>query len=85
MFDPVTTLHIKGDQCMKNKITSTLNSLHLHFEILLLKFTIWVLKSRNFSRSKFISRADNNSLWYMHEKIESIAERMQSKYNDTEN
>jgi len=49
-------------------------------ELFLLKFAVWVLFERNVSRSKFISRLDNNSLWYMGEKIEAIIVRIRNDY-----
>ena len=50
------------------------------FEILLLKFACWVLIERNVSRCKYVSRRDNNDMWYMGEKLDSIISRMKDKY-----
>lgn len=36
---------------------------------------------RNVSRCKFVSRRDNNDMWYMAEKLDSIIERMKDNYN----
>lgn len=51
------------------------------FEILLIRVAWWVLMERNVSRCKFVSRRDNNDMWYMAEKLDSIIERMKDNYN----
>ena len=40
-----------------------------------------ILMNRNVVRSPVVSRRDNNDMWYMAEKLESIAERMRDGYN----
>jgi len=49
-------------------------------DILLLKVAVWILFDRNVQRCKFISRLDNNSLWYMGERIEAIIVRISNDY-----
>lgn len=53
-----------------------------YFEILM----IWIAKSiligRNLNRCKVVSRRDNNDMWYMAEKLDSIMKRMRHEYNE---
>jgi hypothetical protein len=49
-------------------------------DLFLLKVAVWVLFERNVGRCKYISRIDNNSLWYMGEKIEAIIVRIHNDY-----
>lgn len=53
-------------------------------EIWLLKIAICILKERNVNRAKYISRWDNNHLYFMAEKIESVVERLQDDYENWE-
>lgn len=39
-----------------------------------------ILIGRNVPRSAVVSRRDNNDMWYMGEKLESIAKRISSGY-----
>jgi len=50
------------------------------WEIFLIRFASWILKSRNIDRAMFISRKDNDDTWYMSERLDSIAKRMECNY-----
>ena len=50
------------------------------FEVLLIKIAKWILAERNVSRSMVVSRRDNNAMWFMAEKLESICDRMIDEY-----
>ncbi|CAD5376769.1 conserved hypothetical protein [Pseudomonas sp. OF001] len=50
------------------------------FEAALIRMAAWVLIGRNVQRCKVVSRRDNNDMWYMGERLESIAGRMSSGY-----
>ncbi|MOA37189.1 hypothetical protein D3C78_1587620 [compost metagenome] len=39
-----------------------------------------ILMGRNVDRSAVVSRRDNNDMWYMAERLESIAKRISSNY-----
>ncbi|WP_188056841.1 hypothetical protein [Pseudomonas syringae] len=39
-----------------------------------------ILMGRNVQRSAVVSRRDNNDMWYMAEKLESIADRISRQY-----
>lgn len=39
-----------------------------------------ILMGRNVDRSAVVSRRDNNDMWYMAERLESIATRISSNY-----
>lgn len=41
-----------------------------------------ILKERNVTRSMVVSRRDNNDMYYMAEKLESVARRMREKYEN---
>jgi hypothetical protein len=41
-----------------------------------------ILMDRNAKRSKYTSRKDNNEMWYMAEKLEAIAYRINNNYKD---
>ena len=51
-------------------------------EIRELKKCVKIMQGRNCERSNHISRQDNNDLWYMAEKIESIIDRIEREYED---
>jgi hypothetical protein len=51
-----------------------------HFEVLLIKIARKILIDRNVQRSSVVSRKDNNEMWYMAEKLESIEKRMLNNY-----
>lgn len=53
-----------------------------HFEALLIQLVAWILIGRNVKRCKVVSRRDNNDMWYMAEKLESIADRIKNGYRD---
>lgn len=50
------------------------------FEAALIRLAAWILMGRNVARSPVVSRRDNNDMWYMAERLESIAARMSSGY-----
>lgn len=39
-----------------------------------------ILMDRNIQRSMVVSRRDNNDMWYMAEKLESVADRISANY-----
>lgn len=51
-------------------------------EVGLLRLAILILRERNVARYRIISRRDNNDLWGMSERIESIIQRIESNYKD---
>ncbi|MFQ2706191.1 hypothetical protein ACK3ZA_04835 [Aeromonas caviae] len=51
-----------------------------HVEAWLVLLAAIILIGRNVHRSKAVSRKDNNSMWYMAEDLEQIANRMRNKY-----
>lgn len=53
------------------------------FEVFLIKIARWILIGRNVRRSAVVSRRDNNSMWYMAEKLEAIEHRMMTEYKET--
>lgn len=55
-----------------------------HFEAALVRLAAWILIGRNVQRSGVVSRRDNNDMWYMAEKLESIAGRMKDGYRRVE-
>ena len=52
------------------------------WEIFLIRFASWILKSRNIDRAMFISRKDNNQIWYISDRLDSIAKRMECSYDE---
>ena len=52
------------------------------WEIFLIRFASWILKSRNIDRAMFISKKDNDDTWYMSERLDSIAKRMECSYDE---
>lgn len=52
------------------------------YESFLIKIARKILIDRNVSRSGVTSRADNNDMWYMAEKLERIELRIKNKYSD---
>ncbi|BAW24351.1 MULTISPECIES: hypothetical protein [Pseudomonas] len=46
----------------------------------LIRLAAAILMGRNVPRSAVVSRRDNNDMWYMAEKLESIADRIASGY-----
>ena len=53
-----------------------------HFEACLIRLAAWMLIGRNVQRCKVVSRRDNNDMWYMAERLESIAKRISNGYRD---
>lgn len=50
------------------------------FEAALIKIAAWILIGRNVQRSAVVSRRDNNDMWGMAERLETIAKRISSNY-----
>lgn len=51
-----------------------------HVEAWLVLLAAKILMERNVQRSAVVSRRDNNDMWYMAEKLETIAKRMAEGY-----
>ena len=51
-----------------------------YFEAALIKLAARILIGRNVHRCKVVSRRDNNDMWYMAERLDSIAERIKDGY-----
>lgn len=51
-----------------------------HFEAALIRLAAWILMGRNHKRCRCTSRRDNNDMWYMAERLESIAARIAAGY-----
>ena len=49
-------------------------------EASLLRLAAGILMGRNVNRSMVVSRRDNNDMWHMAERLESIADRISSSY-----
>jgi len=49
-------------------------------EVALIRFAANILIGRNVDRSLVTSRADNNSMWYMGERLHGIANRIATSY-----
>lgn len=49
-------------------------------EASLLRLAAGILMDRNVNRSMVVSRRDNNDMWHMAERLESIADRISSGY-----
>jgi hypothetical protein len=52
-----------------------------HFEICLIKIAMHILY-RNVDRSPVVSRKDNNTMWYMADKLDGICANMANEYQD---
>lgn len=50
------------------------------FEAWLIRRAIAILMNRNVARSLVVSRADNNHMWYIAEKLDAIAKRISKNY-----
>ena len=50
------------------------------YEALWVRFAARILMGRNLKRCTVVSRRDNNDMWYMAEKLQSVAKRMSTKY-----
>jgi hypothetical protein len=46
----------------------------------MIRLAIAILIGRNVQRCRVVSRRDNNDMWYMAEKLDSIATRISKKY-----
>lgn len=57
-----------------------LEKIHSHLEAWLILIAAKILMGRNFARSTVTSRADNNTMWYMGEKLQAIAARIKADY-----
>lgn len=51
-------------------------------EAALVNLAAWILIGRNVKRSAVVSRRDNNDMWGMAERLESIAKRMRDGYRN---
>lgn len=51
-----------------------------HLEATMVMLAVKILRGRNATRCRVVSRQDNNDMWYMAEKLESIASRMRDGY-----
>ena len=70
---------VKTIICRKGKFKKRMK-IRKRFEVLLIKIAKWILMERNVSRSMVVSRRDNNDMWFMAEKLESICDRMIDEY-----
>ena len=52
------------------------------FEAWLIRVAIWILRGRNVARAAVVSRRDNNEMWAVAERLDGIAERIESGYRD---
>lgn len=51
-----------------------------HIEAALIRLAARILKGRNVQRCRVTSRADNNAMYYMSEKLEDISARVRDSY-----
>ena len=51
-----------------------------HYEAAFIRLAIRILSGRNVLRSQVVSRRDNNDMYYMSEKLESIEKRIRTGY-----
>lgn len=54
--------------------------IHRQLEAGLIRLAAAILMGRNVQRSLVVSRRDNNDMWHMAERLESIADRIASAY-----
>lgn len=52
----------------------------LRLELLFLRVAMYCLMGRNVQRSQWVSRRDNNDMWYMGERLKAIHRRMATEY-----
>ena len=52
------------------------------FEVFMISIARRILIDRNVNRCRVVSRRDNNDMWSMAEKLESIEERMMDEYKN---
>ena len=50
------------------------------FEALLIRFAAWILLERNVSRSRVVSRQDNNYMFEVGWQLQDIAKRIETNY-----
>ncbi len=53
------------------------------YEVLLIIIAIKIIHGRNVHRCTVVSRRDNNDMYYMGEKLQSICKRMMREYKDS--
>lgn len=53
-----------------------------NLEAWLIRLAAAILMGRNCTRSAVVSRRDNNDMWYMAERLDSIAKRIGSDYKE---
>jgi hypothetical protein len=51
-------------------------------EVWLIGVAVAILRGRNVSRSMVVSRRDNNDMYAMSERLESIQKRMKTQYKE---
>ncbi|MDD0975938.1 hypothetical protein [Pseudomonas fontis] len=49
-------------------------------EAALIRLAVAILMGRNVTRSLVVSRRDNNDMWHMAERLDSIADRISHNY-----
>lgn len=50
------------------------------WEAALLRLAIYILRGRNVTRCRVVSRRDNNDMYYMADKLDDVAERISKGY-----
>jgi len=55
-------------------------NLKKYWEVMWIRIAIKILQGRNVARCRVVSRRDNNDMWYMSEKLDSICGRMIDEY-----
>lgn len=55
-----------------------------YWEVFLISVARRILIGRNVHRCAVVSRRDNNTMWYMAEKLEGIERRMLDEYRSTD-
>lgn len=50
------------------------------WEVFWIRIAKAILMERNVTRTLVVSSSDNNDMWYMAEKLESICDRMMDEY-----
>ena len=56
----------------------------LRLEVALIRLARAILIGRNVARCKYVSRRDNNRMWYMAEELEAVEKRMLDKYENVQ-
>lgn len=52
------------------------------YEVFLIRLAIKIIHGRNVHRCQVVSRRDNNDMYYMGEKLESVCSRMMDEYKN---